>query len=137
MGDIFMIAHRADHIGGGPKQCTSVLFVFYLCQRRRVAFLRSRPGRHVSSRRHLCRSHFTRREAGLRTPLVRFMPRSLPTQRAAGKTLSDFPRGLAGPTKRGDRPRADALASDRGSGRRPASSGACGRLAFRHLGSHD
>jgi len=32
--------------------------------RRRFAPLRSRPARHLSSRRHLCRSHSARREAG-------------------------------------------------------------------------
>src|SRR5262249_28903832 len=57
-------ASRPDNIGGGPKQCTGGLQPICLCQRRRFAFLRSRPGRHLSSRRLLCGSHSARREAG-------------------------------------------------------------------------
>jgi putative ABC transport system substrate-binding protein len=61
--DIFMLGHRPAHIGGGPKQRTGGLCWLLLRQRRRLAFLRTRPGRHLSSRRHLCRSHPARREA--------------------------------------------------------------------------
>jgi len=35
---------RGDHIGGGPKQRTGGLCVLLLCQRRRFALLRARPG---------------------------------------------------------------------------------------------
>jgi hypothetical protein len=63
-GCIHVRASRADHLGGGPKQRTGGLFAIFLCQRRRLAFLRSRPGRLHASRRHLCRSHSARREAG-------------------------------------------------------------------------
>jgi putative ABC transport system substrate-binding protein len=49
---------------GGPKQRTGGLSEFSLCQRRRLALLRIRSGRHLSSRRDLCRSHPARREAG-------------------------------------------------------------------------
>jgi hypothetical protein len=54
-------ASHADHIGGDPKQRAGGLLHVYLCQRRRFAFLRNRPGRQLSSRRRLCR-HSTRRE---------------------------------------------------------------------------
>jgi len=54
----------ARPLGGGPKQGTGGLCGFCLCQRRWLALLRSRPGGHPSSCRHLCRSHSTRREAG-------------------------------------------------------------------------
>jgi putative ABC transport system substrate-binding protein len=57
-------ASRADHIGGGPKQSTGGLSAISFCQRRRFALLRSRPSRELASSRHLCRSHFTGREAG-------------------------------------------------------------------------
>jgi hypothetical protein len=40
---------------------------------------------------------------------MRFVPRALPTQRAAGKTLSDSPTGLARPNQHGDRRRAVLL----------------------------
>ena len=52
------------HNGGGPKQRTGGLFEFCPCQRRRLALLRIRLGRPISSRRHLCRSRSSRREAG-------------------------------------------------------------------------
>jgi putative ABC transport system substrate-binding protein len=57
-------ASRTDHIGGGRKQGTGGLFAIFLCQRRRFALLRDRPGRRLSSCRHLRRSHPSRREAG-------------------------------------------------------------------------
>src|SRR5262249_32174463 len=57
-------ASLADHSGGSPKQRTGGLCSIFPCQRRRLALLRSRPGRHLSSCRHLCRSHSARREAG-------------------------------------------------------------------------
>jgi putative ABC transport system substrate-binding protein len=43
-GSIHVRASRADHIGGGPKQSTGGLCVFLLCQRRRFALIRTRPG---------------------------------------------------------------------------------------------
>jgi putative ABC transport system substrate-binding protein len=64
IGTIHAHASRADHIGGGPERRASGLFGTFLCQRRRLALLRTRLGRHFSSRRHLFRSHSARREAG-------------------------------------------------------------------------
>jgi putative tryptophan/tyrosine transport system substrate-binding protein len=58
MSDAFARAHR------GPKQRTGGLCAISVCQRRRFALLRARPGRQLSSHRHLCRSHPARREAG-------------------------------------------------------------------------
>src|SRR5215471_4151044 len=52
MPDAFTDVHRANHIGGGPKQRTGGLSPIYLCERRRFNFRRSRPGRLLSSRRH-------------------------------------------------------------------------------------
>src|SRR5262249_22675015 len=49
---------------GGPKQRAGGLWPIWLCQRRWFAFLRSRPVRHLSPRRLLCRSHSARRETG-------------------------------------------------------------------------
>jgi hypothetical protein len=40
-------ASRADDIGGGPEQRTGGLCGFCLCQRRRLALLRSRPSRQL------------------------------------------------------------------------------------------
>jgi putative ABC transport system substrate-binding protein len=65
MPHAFTNVHRCvDHMGGGSEQRTCGLWVLLQCQRRRSALLRTRPGRHLSSRRHLCRSHSARREAG-------------------------------------------------------------------------
>src|SRR5262249_25250531 len=55
------------HTGSCAKQRTSGLLPIYLCQKGRIIFLRNRPGRQLSSRRHLCGSHLARRQAG-RTP---------------------------------------------------------------------
>jgi putative ABC transport system substrate-binding protein len=55
-------ASRTDHIGGGPKQRARGLLPISLCQRWRLVLIRARPDRHLSSCRHLCRSHSTRRE---------------------------------------------------------------------------
>jgi len=61
----FTIAHRMPIISAAARnKCTGGILPIYLCQRRRVAILRSRSGRHLSSRRRLCRSHSARREAG-------------------------------------------------------------------------
>jgi hypothetical protein len=49
--------YRADHIGGGPKQRPGGFLAIRLCQKRRLALLRTRRGRHRSSCRLLCRSH--------------------------------------------------------------------------------
>jgi hypothetical protein len=57
-------ASRADHIGGGPEQRTGGLLAICLCQRRRLALLRTRPDRHLSPRRLVCRSYSARRKAG-------------------------------------------------------------------------
>ena len=46
-------ASRIDHIDGGPKSGTGGLLDISLCQKRRLALLRSRPDRHVSSWRKL------------------------------------------------------------------------------------
>jgi hypothetical protein len=62
-GFVHVRASRAAHVGGGPKQRTGGLLAISLCQRRRLARLRSRRGRPFSSCRHLCRSHSTRRKA--------------------------------------------------------------------------
>ena len=62
--DTFSQVHRAAHIASSPKQCAGFLLRQFLCCRRRIVFLRTRPGRHFSSRRPLCRSHPQGREAG-------------------------------------------------------------------------
>ena len=64
MPDIHGRASRADHIGGGPKQRSGGLWGLCHCQKRRFALLRTRTGSQNPSRRRLCRSHSTRREAG-------------------------------------------------------------------------
>jgi putative tryptophan/tyrosine transport system substrate-binding protein len=65
MGDIFFDrASRTDHIDGRPKQCTSGVQSICVCQRRRFALLRTRPGRQLASRCLVCGSHSARREAG-------------------------------------------------------------------------
>ena len=52
---LFIRTHIACRslIGGDPQQRTRGLCPIFLRQRRRLALLRSRPGRHLSSRRHL------------------------------------------------------------------------------------
>jgi putative tryptophan/tyrosine transport system substrate-binding protein len=57
---VTLAAHAAPII---TAERTRGLFGILLCQRRRFALLRTRPGRHLSSRRHLRRSHSARREA--------------------------------------------------------------------------
>ena len=65
MPDAFTLAHRAPIIlAAARNNVPAVYCAILLCQRRRFALLRTRPGRHLSSRRHLCRSHSARREAG-------------------------------------------------------------------------
>src|SRR5262249_38588885 len=75
----------------------------YLCQRGRIIFLRNRPGRQLSSRRHLCGSHLARREAG-RSPCavsdeIRAVPQSQDRQGAwpCGTAIDSTSR------RRGDR----------------------------------
>src|SRR5262249_51609 len=79
------------------------LWVLLLCQRRRFALLRIRPGRHLSSRRLVCGSHPARREAG-RSPgaasgEIRDGPESQDRQ---GAWSCDPPIDLAS-RRRGDR----------------------------------
>jgi putative ABC transport system substrate-binding protein len=65
MPDLFMIVHRASIISAAARYNVPAVYNFiFLCQRRRFALLRSRPGRHPSSCRLLCRSHPARRKAG-------------------------------------------------------------------------
>ena len=52
-GPIRRRASRVDHIGGGPEQRPGGLFAIWLCKRRRLALLRTRLRRHLSSRRYL------------------------------------------------------------------------------------
>ena len=64
MPDTFVIVHRAPIISVAARNNIPAVYPTVLCQRRRFALLRTRPGRHLSSRRRLCRSHSSRREAG-------------------------------------------------------------------------
>jgi putative ABC transport system substrate-binding protein len=61
ISEAFAVAHRAP-ISGCPEQGTGGLFAICLYQRWRLAFLRSRPGRPLSSCGLLCGSCPTRRE---------------------------------------------------------------------------
>jgi putative ABC transport system substrate-binding protein len=65
MGDSFTLAHRAPIIlAAARNNVPAVYYPIYLYQRRRFDLLRSRPGRHLSSCRLLCRPHPAWREAG-------------------------------------------------------------------------
>ena len=64
MPDLFMFVHRASIISAAARNNVPAVIPAPLCQRRRFALLRTRPSGQLSSRRHLCRSHSARREAG-------------------------------------------------------------------------
>src|SRR6516162_11789042 len=65
MPDLFTQAHHAPITSAAARNNVPAIYsqsFFY--QRGRLALLRSRPGRHLASRRDLRRSHSARREAG-------------------------------------------------------------------------
>jgi putative ABC transport system substrate-binding protein len=65
MPDLFMIVHRAPIISAAARNNVPAVYPQSdFASDGGLLSLRSRPGRHLSSRRLLCRSHSARREAG-------------------------------------------------------------------------
>jgi putative ABC transport system substrate-binding protein len=80
--DVFLTVHRASIILAAARNNVPAVYYHNVFARGGgeilkfigdglLTLLRRRPGRHRSSRRHLCRSHSTRREAGGPTRSVR------------------------------------------------------------------